>query len=143
MKRILVAFDGSGASLRALAKAVELAKSCNASIETVFAHDAPLSYGEIAVYVPQHKMAELQRSHAEQVLAEAEKKGGLEASGLPYSLEILAGPVAQAIVDRARAAGADLIVIGRHGHSAVRDLLMGSVAMKVLHASPLPVLLVP
>jgi nucleotide-binding universal stress UspA family protein len=32
--------------------------------------------------------------------------------------------------------------MGRHGESAIGDLLMGSVAQKVLHASRLPVLLV-
>lgn len=143
MKRILVPFDGSGASLRALAKAIELARLSGGTIEAVFSHEEPLSYGEIAVYVPQHKMAELQRTHAERVLADAEDKGGLKASGVPYSLEILTGPVAQAIVDRAARAGSDLIVIGRHGHSAVRDLLMGSVSMKVLHAAPIAVMLVP
>lgn len=36
----------------------------------------------------------------------------------------------------------DLIVLGTHGWSALRQVLMGSVADKVVHKSPCPVLTV-
>ena len=38
--------------------------------------------------------------------------------------------------------GCDAIVMGRHGKTTLGDMLVGSVAMKVLHASRLPVMLV-
>lgn len=38
--------------------------------------------------------------------------------------------------------GCDAIVMGRHGKSTLGDILVGSVAIKVLHASKLPVMLV-
>src|SRR5688572_2823478 len=141
MKTILLAVDGSGAALRAVKEAIALAKlSPQCAIRLVHAHDEPLTYGEIAVYVPREKMAALQRSHSEGILEAAEAQ--LKAAGVPYTKEVLSGPIGETIAAHAERADCDLIVMGRHGKSALGDLLVGSVAMKVLHTSRLPVLLV-
>jgi nucleotide-binding universal stress UspA family protein len=47
------------------------------------------------------------------------------------------------IADVARDIGADVIVVGTRGHSAIRGLLLGSVAQRLLHIAPCPVLAVP
>lgn len=47
-----------------------------------------------------------------------------------------------AIIDYAQEHGADLIVMGSHGHTELRHLLMGSVAEHVLRHTPCPVLIV-
>ena len=140
MKNILVAVDGSGAALRAVKEAIGLARTAGGSIRLVHAHEEPLIYGEIAVYVPREKMAALQRKHSEDILQAAEAE--LKAAGVKYSAEVLSGPIGQTIAEHAERQGCDLIVMGRHGRSAVSDVLVGSVAMKVLHATRLPVLLV-
>jgi nucleotide-binding universal stress UspA family protein len=141
MKNILVPVDGSGAALRALRQAVVLARlSPGAKIHLVHAHEEPTTFGEISVYVPREKMAALQREHSLGILAPAEAE--LESAGVPYTAEILTGPIGRAIAEHAEKAGCDLIVMGRHGKSALGDMLAGSVAQKVLHASKLPVLLV-
>jgi nucleotide-binding universal stress UspA family protein len=140
MKNILVALDGSGAATRALKEAIALAKANGAGIRLVHAHEEPLIYGEIAVYVPREKMAELQRRHSEDILRPAEAE--LKAAGVKCTAEVLAGPIGQTIAAHAERQGCDLIVMGRHGRSTVSDVLVGSVAMKVLHATRLPVLLV-
>jgi nucleotide-binding universal stress UspA family protein len=125
----------------ALKEAIALAKtSADASIHLVHAHEEPLIYGEIAVYVPRARMEELQRANSEGMLAAAE--AGLKDSGVRYTKEALSGPIGQAITRHAERLGCDAIVMGRHGNSTLGDLLMGSVAMKVLHLTPLPVLLV-
>lgn len=141
MRKLLVAVDGSGAALRALHAAVSLAKLVPySSIHVVHAHEAPRVYGELQVYVPPEKMRALQREHSEAFLdrAEAELKG----TGLRHTREVLEGPVGRTIAEHAERIGCDAIIMGRHGESALNDILMGSVAMKVLHASRLPVLLV-
>jgi nucleotide-binding universal stress UspA family protein len=143
MKKLLVAVDGSGAAQRALEQAIALARiSPDASIHLVHAHEEPDIYGEIAVYVPRAKMEELQRTHSEAVLAAAEEAAGLKDSGVRYTKEVLIGPIGQTIARHAERLGCDAIVIGRHGKSTVGELFMGSVAMKVLHLTRLPVLLV-
>jgi nucleotide-binding universal stress UspA family protein len=47
------------------------------------------------------------------------------------------------ILEEARACGADVIVIGSHGHTALHDLLVGGTASGVLKHAPCPVLVVP
>jgi nucleotide-binding universal stress UspA family protein len=141
MKKILVPVDGSTAALRALKQAIALARlSPGASIHLVHAHEEPVVYGEIAVYVPREKMDALQRQHSDNILTAAEAE--LKSAGLPYTKEVLSGPLGQAIAAHAERLGCDLIVMGRHGKTALGDLLVGSVAQKVLHLSKLPVLLV-
>lgn len=141
MKKILVAVDGSNASLRATRAAAALARSVpGASLHLVHCHEAPDVYGEIAVYVPRARMAKLQREHSTAILKRAE--AALRGTGVRHTREILTGPVARTISRHADKLKCDLIVAGRHGDSALRDLVMGSVAQKILHATPLPVLLV-
>jgi nucleotide-binding universal stress UspA family protein len=141
MKKLLVPVDGSGASLRALQAAVGLARFVpGATLHLVHAHAEPRVYGELAVYVPREKMRELQLAQCEAVLDRAE--GALKAAGVPYTREVLEGPIGRTIAEHAERLGCDAIVMGRHGESALGELLMGSVAQRVLHASRLPVLLV-
>jgi nucleotide-binding universal stress UspA family protein len=54
-----------------------------------------------------------------------------------------AGHAGDKIADVAREMGADLIVVGSHGYSAVASLLLGSVTQKLLHVAPCPVLAIP
>jgi nucleotide-binding universal stress UspA family protein len=61
---------------------------------------------------------------------------------VPHTTDILVGPLGPTIAAHAERLGCDLIVMGRHGKSALGDMLMGSVAQKVMHASKLPVMLV-
>jgi nucleotide-binding universal stress UspA family protein len=46
------------------------------------------------------------------------------------------------IIRHARSAGADLIVLGRHGHRPVKDMFIGSTAERVIRVGDLPVLVV-
>jgi len=52
------------------------------------------------------------------------------------------GPSTQAILDAAREFQADLIVMGTHGRTGFRRLLLGSVTEEVLREAPCPVLTV-
>jgi nucleotide-binding universal stress UspA family protein len=50
-------------------------------------------------------------------------------------------PVAEAILDTAKACGADILVMGAYGHSRVRELVFGGFTRHVLNTSPLPAFL--
>ena len=52
------------------------------------------------------------------------------------------GEAVQTILAEAKAAKADMIVIGSHGKGAIKTLLIGSVTQKVVALSPVPVLVV-
>lgn len=133
--------DGSGAATRALKQAIALARlGAGGSIHLVHAHEEPRIFGEIAVYVPREKMESLQREHSEAILAPAEAE--VQSAGVPCTKEVLRGSIAQTIARHAEHLGCDAIVMGRHGRTPLGDVLVGSTAMKVLHASNLPVMLV-
>ncbi len=53
------------------------------------------------------------------------------------------GRAADEIVKQAKTMGADLVVMGTHGRSGFRRLVLGSVTEKVLRTAPCPVLTVP
>ena len=53
------------------------------------------------------------------------------------------GPIVDKVLDEADKHGADLIVVGSHGHGALFEFLVGSVTSGILRASKCPVLVVP
>jgi nucleotide-binding universal stress UspA family protein len=141
MHKLLVPVDGSENALDAVRHAVAAAKlGVGASIHLVNVHEAPLLYGEIAVYVPREKMEALQRQHSEAILARAEEI--VRQSGAPYTTEVLIGEIAPTIVQHAKKLGCDSIVMGTRGLTRIGDLVMGSIATKVVHLTDLPVTLV-
>lgn len=64
----------------------------------------------------------------------------LQGRGIPFAIEKCVGEPADEIVRRADAGAFDLIVMGTHGHTALANLVLGSVASKVLARSKVPVL---
>ena len=105
-----------------------------------YAHEPPVIYGEIAVYLPEDKADELQLKHSEDILRPAIEKA--ERAGVPFTTEVLIGDIPKSIVSCAEAFGCDGIVMGTRGMSAIGNLVMGSVATKVVHLTKLPVTLV-
>ncbi len=69
---------------------------------------------------------------------EAAAKGVETRLGVGFHPHVAAG-----IIEEAKERGADALVIGSHGRSALAHLLLGSVAEAVLRGSTVPVLIVP
>ena len=137
-KSIVWASDGSGLAQKALPLVRELARAEGAQITIV--HVVERIEGSGAVGLPR-------RADEAQVQADLrEQAAALEREGFVTSLEIR-GDVgvrpAHEIVTVARDVGADLIVAGSRGHTAIGGLLLGSVTTRLLHISPCPVLVVP
>jgi len=122
-KKILVATDGSKYSDAAALEAISIAKRCGSELIalSVAARDTNLAAAKESV------------ERARQI---AEKEGikveSLTLSGTPYEV----------IVSTAEQKGADLIVVGSHGRTGVKRLLMGSVTERVIGHSESAVLVV-
>lgn len=158
MKIILVPIDFSEATLRVIELAGKLAKSFRAEIHLVHVRElsnavppSTLGYGlagmpelmpmsslPIAEPFPQSPPID-QRNRAK--LTEWQKE--IERTGVRVALHEPVGDVVEEILRTADAIKTDLIVMGRHGHGAMYNLLVGSVTEGVLKRGDRPVLLVP
>jgi nucleotide-binding universal stress UspA family protein len=137
-KTIIWATDGSDAADRALPHATSLAQESGGKLVVV--HCDERLVGPRAAGLPVLPDEDDIKAKIEQQVSDLAK------TGLSVSLkEIsgLAGHTAHLIADVARDVGADLIVVGTRGHSAIAGLLLGSVTQRLLHISPAPVLAVP
>ena len=135
--KIVVGVDGSKGSDRALAEATEVAKRDGASVVLCHVVERIAAKGDMA---PLHADEPDVKARIEQQAAGL-KEQGIDADARFESI-ILGGP-ARSIADVAKETGADLIVVGTRGHSALAGVFLGSVTLKLLHLAGCPVLCVP
>lgn len=142
MHKLLVPVDNSPCAMRALAHAIRLATEHGPMpLHIVHAHEEPDVAGKVQIYMTEEKASELLRRNSEQVLGPA--IAAAQAAGVPFTTEILTGAdVAMAISDCADRRGCDGIVMGTRGMGAIANLMMGSIATKVIHLATVPVTLV-
>ena len=142
LKNILVATDFGEAADAALAYGRELARTFGATLHVL--HVADDVYVRLGGDAYVGVLPELQQD------IEAAARQQLDALlvdndpvPLPARRSVVTSSApAAAIVDYARDADIDLIVVGTHGRGAVAHLLMGSVAERVVRTAPCPVLTV-
>jgi nucleotide-binding universal stress UspA family protein len=136
--KILVAVDGSKPSLKAVQALIEHVDRYRQrpEVELLTVHLPVPPVGR----VPKSQLERYYLEEGQAKLDAAKKK--LDAAGIAYKPHVLVGPVAEAIVKHARDKRCDMIVIGTRGMGPVGAALIGSTAMKVLHISETPVLLV-
>jgi nucleotide-binding universal stress UspA family protein len=72
----------------------------------------------------------------------AELQDQLSSEGMDVKTEVLEGESAHSIIDFAKSNQVDLIIIATHGYKGMKRVMFGSVALKVLHDSHIPVLLI-
>ena len=137
-KTIVWATDGSPSADAALPHAKSLAAADGATL--IVAHAVEHLLGPRAGGYPVHVDEDQLRSKIEHQVAEL-KQAGIDVS----SREVTgASPgAAHMIADIAGEVGADVIVVGTRGHTALSGLLLGSVTQRLLHVAPCPVLVVP
>ena len=128
----LVALDGSDNAQRAIARAAE---------QTALMNAGPLHLIHVQPWLSR-EAAEAELAHRA-LGATARARGLLDARGLPWRLHVAMGDPAERILERAAELRSSCVVIGSRGLNVVERLLFGSVTDKVIHLSPVPVLLVP
>ena len=140
-RKILVCYDGSDNSTRALARAALLASTDGgASLRVLVVVNAMVSsYGPRPPYYPENYfelMFEDGNKLLDQALGRCQSLGD-KASGL-----VEEGHPAETILEVAKREEVDLIVIGRRGISGVQRFLMGGVSSSVVGHSTCDVLIV-
>lgn len=137
--RVLVPFDGSAHSRRAVEHLIGLARRTGASLEVSLLNvQPPIAGSRIKRDRGLLRCASWKRGGA--VLAPA--RAMLQAAGIECAdALVLHGPVARTIVRHAARTESDLIVMGTRGLGAVGNFFLGSVASAVLQHSRIPVML--
>lgn len=131
-KTILLGYDGSEGSRKAVDVATELARTYQASIIVVCAfHHMPR--------VTQPTPDDFADIHEARTLADALVKE-LGLLGIPAEADVLEGPPAEALLNAAEAREADLMVVGSRGFGQFKGLLLGSTSDRVVHYATIPVL---
>ncbi len=135
-QQILCPVDFSDFSRRAVKVARGLARDFQARLQLFHVMDIrAFSPAEVAL-APQVEESNRRRVAAQ--LARLAQEEGLS----PDDVEMAEGLPHRAIVEKARAGQADLVVMGTHGISGFERLLLGSVTEKVLHHLDVPLLAV-
>jgi nucleotide-binding universal stress UspA family protein len=142
IRNVLHASDFSRESSRAFAMAVKMAKSNRArlTIASVIVPIVPLVPEQTLEIATWRDIEAQTRKWAEQQLKRLTDKA--RAAGVTVSTRLHTGDPAREIVRAAKAAKADMIVIGTHGRTGFSKLMLGSVAQRVVATAPCPVLTV-
>lgn len=136
---IMIAVDGSDESLEAVRQALALmGRGLRAEIALVNVQEAA-------------SLLELATRDSDAIAAAAVEAGEhlmaqgaalLDAAGVGYSMEVILGEPATALVDMAEQINADVLILGARGMGAVESALVGSVSKAIISRCSKPVMVV-
>lgn len=136
-RSILVPLDGSASAEHALQLATWLARRTGASLRLLHVRP-PLDGGWESEDEAPEQEAKV-RAHLNEYLGIQARRVS-EQLTRPAAYNIVEGRVVANIIDKAKLANADLIVLTPHGHGGPSAAWLGSVAEGVVRQSPIPVL---
>lgn len=149
--KILVPLDGSKRAESALPVAARIAKAIGGSIVLMRVVLIPSDYSRymgvdpmaasyaLSVEIPSaQEVIDSEVDAAKSYLRKIATSDVL--TGITTETKVVVGPVAQSIISTVQSFGIDLITMCSHGYSGLKRWMIGSVAQKVAHHSPVPVL---
>ena len=142
IQKIVCPVDFSNCAQQALNYASELAKQFDAELSVVHAYEDPAAYVTpmpMSGYVgPGAELLLELRKQLEVGLAQT--KADVEKRGVRVRSELLEGTPYRVVLDWAKEYGADMIVVGTHGHTGLTHALLGSVTERIVRMAHCPVL---
>jgi nucleotide-binding universal stress UspA family protein len=140
IRTILIPIDFSDSARNIVEWAAHLANGSETKLVLFHAYHLPVEFQQLeGAYLPPDFWANV-KSESQASLARHETE--LRERGHSVESVVRVGYAATAIVDEATEIDADLIVIGTHGLSGLKHMLLGSVAERVVQKAPCPVLTV-
>jgi nucleotide-binding universal stress UspA family protein len=137
-QRILVGVDGSDDSQHAVEWCAEFARRSGA--EVIVCHVVS-NVGDWMLSAAQVDFQNIEKEH--QRLLSGAWTEPLRGGGVRYEVVQLSGDPVKELLALADSKDVDLIIIGKAGHGALRELLLGGTATKLAHRTTRPLLLIP
>ncbi len=141
MLKLLVATDGSDNANRVTDHVIKQAGRYREPVEIHLLNvQVPVAGVNIKLFVSHEDLNAYYRDEGIAALKSAREK--LDAAGIKHAFHIGVGNPAEVIVQYAGDKQCEQIVMGSRGMGTVSNLVLGSVASKVIHLANVPVLLV-
>ncbi len=139
--RILVPVDGSDNALRALEYAISTAGLYRDPIEIHLLNvQRPVVSGNVRSFISQEQLHSYYEDEGTAALKAARER--IDGSGIAHSAHVAIGEEPASISQYSTQHDCKLIVMGTRGMGNIANLLLGSVATKVVHLAPVPVVLI-
>jgi nucleotide-binding universal stress UspA family protein len=140
MSKVLVPIDGSDNALHAVDLVIRsIAEGRSLQVYLLNVQPQILS-GHARMYLKKDLIDEYFQEEAAKALRPAQDK--LDKAGIKYTTAHQVGNAPEVIARYVKSHGCDLIVMGTRGHGSMQNMVLGSVATKVLHLVDVPVTLV-
>ncbi|GAB3432032.1 universal stress protein [Niabella aquatica] len=150
MNKIIAALDLQEKTEIVLNKAVEIARKLNAELHLVHVIPPIGSYTGVNVMDPLGAIEPAILPNEMELIDTYKKTAAEQLEKLveplpvkPAAINILLGSVEDEVVNYAREAGAEMIVVGMRHHGALSRLLNGETSVRILHEAQIPILVVP
>lgn len=142
LERILVPTDFSETASHALRYASEMARALDASLTVLYADPflPPIDY-TATVGAWDDTTFQLVKARAEEQL-QRDAEMNIDPA-VPFDAIVRVASPVEGILAQARESGAGLIIMGTHGRTGFRRLIIGSVSEEVMRRSEVPVIAVP
>ncbi|HWA33520.1 MAG TPA: universal stress protein [Cyclobacteriaceae bacterium] len=137
--KILIAVDSSEYSMEAAKKGLELAHRLNANAALIYVIDSAKAMGNVDANIMPSEALLVLKKEAEETLDQLVKMF----NGKEVVKFMPEGNPAEDIVRTSKTWEADLLVVGTHGRTGLKHLLVGSVAEHLMRHSGIPVMVVP
>jgi nucleotide-binding universal stress UspA family protein len=134
--------DFSKPAINAFRYACDLAAKAKAAVHLINVIELPVLHDTVLMPVLSFEAALMEdlKGKTEKQFRKLNEKYTIEGVKVVFALEF--GPVSRSILEYVKKNGIDLIVMGSHGSSGLREVVIGSNAAKLVRKSPVPVLVV-
>ncbi len=142
MQKILVPCDFSKQAINAYRFALDLAAQSKGSVHLLNVIELPVMHDTVLMPVlafEQQLLEDLQKAASEKFTEIREK---YKVPGVRVITSVQFGAVSRMVQDYIKSESIDLVVMGSHGASGIREFFIGSNAEKVVRNSPVPVLVI-
>ncbi|MCL5041033.1 MAG: universal stress protein [Gammaproteobacteria bacterium] len=141
MQNVLVPFDGSSSAKRAIQYLVDFSAEYPAiKVHVINVQSEPKLYGNYVSASMLEQLREGALQHGQETNVDAARL--LEAAGIDFETHAVIGEVIGEVVKAVKSFGCNTVVMGTRGMSNLGNLVLGSVATRIVHEVPVPVLLV-